>query len=334
MGRGNNNRKVVSKAEAKQRSKRRRKIINFRRILKYGADNFVRNAWLSLAATLIMTITLTIILLSVIANTVLTETVSTIREKVDMSIYMIPDLEPSTAAEIQKSFDDLSSVKKVTYVSSSEARDEIIANNRDNQDVREALKEAKNKTPSTFRVQLEDIDDTSELENFVQTNELVKTNINPDFPPSFASNRREAIDRISQTAKFIEKGGIVMALASALIAMLVVFNTIRMAIFNRRDEIYMMRLIGADPNFIRGPYLVEAMMNGVIAAAFSVGLCVLIANLLENKLVNYGVTMSETLQLLNYFWLVIFGAMALIGMIIGVISAALAVKKYLSEDYR
>ncbi len=327
-------RRVVPKAQAKQKSDRRRSVTNFRRILKYGADNFIRNAWLSLAATLIMTITLTIILLSVIANGVLTETVATIREKVDMSIYMVPELSPSTAAEIQSRLNQLENTKEVNYVSSIQARDELIANNRDNDDIKEALKEAKNKTPATFRVKLYNIDDTSELETFVDQDQLVKANINPDFEPSFASSRREAIVRIADTAKFIERVGVVAALASVGVAMLVVFNTIRMAIFNRRDEIYMMRLIGAEPNFIRGPYLVEAMMNGVIAAILAVAICVVGANIIQDSLVDYGVAMSGTLQFLNSFWFLVLAGLAFVGMVIGVISAALAVRKYLSEDYR
>jgi cell division transport system permease protein len=114
-----------------------------------------------------------------------------------------------------------------------------------------------------------------------------------------------------------------------VIAFLIIFNTIRMAIFNRHEEIYMMKLIGADKGFIRGPFIVEAIIYGILAAIFAGIILIGMLSVLREHLVDYGVEIESTYNLAQGYWPVFFLALLLVGIFIGTISSYLATRKYL-----
>ncbi len=320
--------KIKTKELRKQRYKKRRTLTLFR-IFKYGMSNFTRNAWLTIAATAVMTITLLIIFMTVAANNVMTETIDELKQKVDMSIYLKSDTSDEQGKELVAELRKLDSVKSASFVNSSETRDNFVQDNRHDTELLEALKEASNRSPAVLRVVVNDINDTSELQKFSKENKLLQESIDPAREPSFAGKRRDSIVSIGRAVTFGQRAGIVASLLFVIISSLIIFNTIRMAIFNRREEIYMMQLIGADKSFIRGPFIIEAMMYGVLAAiiATGVGLGILFA-LKDSKLSDY-VAISGTLNSSLGYWPLVFVAVAICGIIIGVISSSLATRRYL-----
>ena len=158
--------KMTSKQFA-QSKRKRRQWITFLRMCRYGVNNFSRNAWLTVAATAVMTITLLIVFSTLAARNTLITTVDDIKDKVDMSIYLKNDVKDEDVATIQKSLKDLSTVKSVSYVSPAKARDAFAKQNSQNSDALSALNEATNKFSGTLRVKLVDINDTKELATFV-----------------------------------------------------------------------------------------------------------------------------------------------------------------------
>lgn len=321
-------RKPSSKEIKKQRYKKRR-TLTMLRMFKYGSSNFMRNAWLTAAATAVMTITLLIIFVSVAANHVMTETIEELKEKVDMSIYLKPDTTEEQGKQLVKEVMRLPSVKSATFVSSSEMRDDFVQSNRNDPELLDALKEAANKSPAVLRVVVNDINDTSELQAFTKKNKLMQETIDENRDPSFAGKRRESIESIGRAVTFGQRAGLVASLIFVVISSLIIFNTIRMAIFNRREEIYMMQLIGADKSFIRGPFIIEAMMYGILAAiiATAIGMAILFG-LQDTKVADY-VNLTVTLDSAMHYWPLVFLGIVGCGLVIGVISSALATSRYL-----
>lgn len=321
-------RKLDAKAFAQQK-RHRRQWITFLRMCRYGVNNFSRNAWLTIAATAVMTITLLIVFVTLAARNVLVDTVAEIRDKVDMSIYVKNSATSEDVEEIKKGLENLSSVRRVSYVSPQEARENFAQQNKSNPGALDALNEATNEFPGTFRINPVDINKTDELRQFVETNETVKENIDPNRQPSFAGERRSAIENIGRWVGFAEKAGLVASILFVAISSLIVFNTIRMAIFNRKDEIQMMKLIGADRSFIRGPFVVEAVVYGFIAAIIATILGVILLFAAREPLLNYGVMVATTIDLVTvYIGFVLLG-MILLGTLIGIISSLLATRRYL-----
>ena len=312
-----------------QNKKTRRKWLTFVRMCRYGVNNFSRNLWLTVAATAVMTITLLIIFVTLAARQVLVDTVSTIKDRVDMSIYVKTDTTAEDASRIKAQIEQLSSVKSVTYISPQQARDNFANDNKADAQTLDALNEATNKLPGTFRVNITDINDPSQLDNFVKTNAIYKEHADPDRPASFSGERRSAIQNIGRWVQFAERAGIIASVVFIVISSLIVFNTIRMAIFNRKEEIQMMKLIGADRSFIRGPFIVEATVYGVIAAVLATILGVVGLYAAKDKLASYEVSVASTVNGVTMYIAFVLIGMILVGALIGVISSLLATRKYL-----
>lgn len=319
--------KMTSK-QFSQSKRKRRQWITFLRMCRYGVNNFSRNAWLTVAATAVMTITLLIVFATLAARNTLITTVDDIKDKVDMSIYLKNDVSKEDVKTIESDLKDLPTVRSVSYISPQKAREAFAEQNSKNPDALSALNEATNKFSGTLRVKLVDINDTKELATFVNTNKTVKDNIDPDREPSFAGERKSAIEGIAKGVVFADRVGLIATVIFVVISSLIVFNTIRMAIFNRRDEIEMMKLIGADRNFIRGPFIVEAVVYGFIAAILATIIGVSGLYWLKDRLIS-GVQVEPTLNFVMTYIGFVALAMIVIGALIGIISSLLATRRYL-----
>ena len=311
------------------RKRQRRQWLTFMRMCRYGINNFTRNAWLTIAATAVMTITLLIIFMTVSAQNILSNTVASIGSKVDMSIYLKTDTTIDQAQPIMKDLRKLSNVRKVSFISADTARSLTAEENKADNEVLDAISEATNRLPSTIRIQLHDVNDTSQLDRFIKTDKDLKDKLHETREPSFAGTRREAIQKIANWTVLAQRIGLVTSIIFVVISSLIIFNTIRMAIFSRKEEIQMMKLIGADKSFIRGPFIVEASVYGFIAALVATGLGMLVLQALDNKLGAAGVDVATTISTaITYIGFVLL-AMIVLGVIIGVTSSLLATRRYL-----
>ena len=151
-------------------------------------------------------------------------------------------------------------------------------------------------------------------------------------PTSYSGDRKKAIDRITQATAFFRKAGVVGVIVFATISMLIIFNTIRMAIFNRREELNIMRLLGASTWYIRGPFVVESILYGVIAGIISVAVCNLLFVVSSSA---FGASSLGLLDI-NYansyfsdnFWSILAVQLST-GILIGGVSSMIATRRYL-----
>lgn len=326
----------MAKNQKKQNSKvlmeqkrRRRKLLTLWRIVKYGANSFVRNAWLSVAATAVMTVTLVIIFGSLLMRMAITNTVDSLTEKIGVSIYLKQDVSNEDVSKMKKTIENLSSVKKVDFTSAKEARENYSMKNIEDEAIQAALIEASNEFFASFSVTLEDISNTSELENLVNTDKTIQANLHKSKEPTYKSNRKESIETLANSFSVVERIGLAAGILFVMISSLIIFNTIRMAIFNRREEIYMMKLIGANKSFISGPFLVESIICGILAACFASIIGFLVAQFASPKLENWGISLDGIVTSGVNYVLIIFPILILIGIAIGSISSWIAIRKYL-----
>ncbi len=311
------------------------KIRSTGRILKYGTASFVRNVWLSIAATLVMTVTLVILLVTVGASLVLSATAETIRQHIDITVYFAPltsseDLE--TMADILRADPN---VNTVTVSDSVAEYNKLLEDNRDNESLLATLEDEEmyqimlSATQAAIRIKVHNPEDLSSIRNIVDNTPLFQTTLDPTMEPTYNVNQTE-IKKINSWAAIAKNGGIILGIVFLVISVLVIFNTIRMAIFSRREEIYMMRLVGADTSFIRGPFLVEAQISSIIAGILASTIAFVAFKLLAPSLSAYGINVSTVATFIETNRLVIVYAVVIgIGILIGTISARLAMQKYL-----
>lgn len=305
------------------------------RIFKYGAIGFARNVWLSIASTLVMTITLIILFVTIIASAILSSTADTMREKIDITIYFKPTTSITTLGKMASTMSDDSNVKSVEVSTSEDEYNQFLKENASDEALMaalddEAMRELMISTmQATMRIKVYNIDDLSSIENIVNTNKTFLTTIDQEKPPTYDVNRAE-IETITSWANVARNGGIVLSIIFLAISILVIFNTIRMAIFSRREEIYMMKLVGADNGFIRGPFLIEAQICGLISGIIAATAGFFGFHIIAPRLENYGIDISTIHNILETSWLVVvFLVTITIGVLIGTISSSLAIHKYL-----
>lgn len=330
--------KKISKKGLKvmQKSRGHHPLRNEGRVVKYGAKGFMRNFWLSSAATVVMAITMIILFITIVASVILTNTAEMMRDKIDITIYLRPGTSDEVLAQLSDIISEDPNIKSVMVSNSAEEYDKFLAENSESSDITNIMDEdMKNlmisKMQATMRIKVFNIDDIESIKTIVETNPVFIEYLDTELAPTYDVNQTE-IATITSWARIARTGGIILAAVFLVVSILIVFSTIRMAIFSRREEIYMMKLVGADKNFIRGPFLVEAEICGLIAGIVAATASYFGFTFLAPKLSSYGIDVSaitnimESNQLILVFLVFIAG-----GLIIGRIASGLAVSKYLHK---
>jgi cell division transport system permease protein len=187
------------------------------------------------------------------------------------------------------------------------------------------------KMQATMRIKVYNVDNLDSVKTLVEESELFQKNLDTEMSPTYDVNRAE-IATITSWARIARTGGMILAVVFLVISVLIIFSTIRMAIFSRREEIYMMKLVGADRRFIRGPFLVEAEICGVIAGIIAATASYFGFMAMSTKLSDYGINVNTIESVLQSNQLIlVYLVFILVGVIIGRGSARLAVSKYLHK---
>ena len=194
MTKAKTRKKPVSSKEAVRIKQRRRGWLTFVRMCRYGINSFSRNAWLTVAATAVMSITLLIVFMTMSARQILLDTASNISKQADMSIYLKGDTPEKEINAIKSRIAKLDNVIGVKYVSAEEARDQQAKQYEDDPEALEAIKESSNEMSATLRVSVEDLNNQKSLENFIKTDKLYKKYKDPRQEPSFSGDRQQAHD--------------------------------------------------------------------------------------------------------------------------------------------
>lgn len=308
-----------------------RRWTTFWRIITTGIVNFIRNATLAVAAMAVMVVTLTIILFSLITNATFENTIQDITDKISVSAFLNDTTTDEQAKQLVKSLEQRPEVARVEYLDKAAALRAFVEQNRDNNpELEAAASQAGEPIPATIHIYPRDLNQVQQIQNFLTKPE--NQELQTSRSPSYNGNRKEAIDNITHATNVLRKIGIITVSVFAVICALIIFNTIQMAIFNRRDEITIMRLLGASTGYIRGPFVVESAIYGFLAAVISVLLInsaflaassALQASSLGLLDINYASQYFEA----HFFQLL--GLQIAIGIIIGTVSSIIATRRYL-----
>lgn len=335
-------RKLLKKAAKKglktmRRTKAVHPIREQGRIIKYGTKGFARNIWLSSAATVVMAITLVILFVTVVASVVLTNTAQMMRDKIDITIYFQPNTPEKTLQELSDIISEDKNIKSVVISTSEQEYDKFIEENAGSEEIINVLDDDMkalmiSKMQATMRIKVYDVENLDSIKELVEKNEVFAKNIDEEMAPTYDVNQAE-IATINSWARIARTGGMILAIVFLVISVLIIFSTIRMAIFSRREEIYMMKLVGADKRFIRGPFLVEAEICGLIAGIIAATASYFGFMFLAPRLSNYGINVETIMDILESNKLIlVYVAFIAIGVVIGRVSARLAVSKYLHKS--
>ena len=301
-----------------------------KRMIRSGFVNFWRNGFLSFSSIVVLTLSLLVIASLMFFSALSDRYMTDIKNKVDVNVYFALSAKEADILALKKTIESLPEVASVTYVSREQALAEFNRRHEDNTRILQGLQEiGTNPLPAALNIRAKEPSQYESVARFFEgKNALSKDGT--AFIESVNYNKNKVIiDRLGTIISVVEQVGFAISIILALVAVIISFNTIRITIYHARDEIKVMKLVGASNMFIRGPFVVSGMMAGFIAAVLTLIVLYPIAYYTSQVTSVF----SSDVTLLSYYIsnfvqvvVVVVGS----GVILGAVSSYLAVRRYLN----
>lgn len=303
--------------------------VTSKRVARYGLAGFVRNGFVSLAAVLIMTITLSVVAGLMMAGAALNSTLTQLTNTVDVTVYFTTDATQDQINDVQNSLKALPEVASVAYVSREQALADFKTRHQDDQLTMQALDElGDNPLGAALEVRAKQTSQYEAIAAYLTKQQTAGTGSGASIDKVNFYQNKTAIDRLTNIIDTSRRVGLGIAIVLALASLLISFNTIRLAIYTSRDEIGVMNLVGAGHWYVRGPFMIAGVLYGAVS-----GITVLL--LLYPVTLWLGPGSQRFLGTFNVFtyytnsfpiiFLIIMGS----GIALGALSSYLAVRRYL-----
>lgn len=294
------------------------------RTLKEALKNLFRNGWLSVATISILILSLYVVSVLFVVTHTVDNILKDVQEKVNVSVYFKPATLEEEIFKIKSDLQSNGSVKSVNYVSRDTALENFKRDNADEPIILQSLQEiGDNPLLASLVVKAKDVDQYQSIADYIN-NASYKDKIGRI---NYGRNK-EIIDKLNSVIATIRRVGISLGIIFAIISILITFNTIRITIYAQRREIEIMRLVGASNTFIRLPYIFEGIIYGILASIVSM----LVLFLTLKFITPYVSSVVPTENLVDFYtnnFFQIFGIQLLVGVLLGIFSSAIAMRKYL-----
>lgn len=303
---------------------------NTKRIIKSGFVNFWRNGVVSLSSILVMIVALFMIGSTILMTAFLNATLLELQDKIDVNVYFVTTADETDILAFKTSLETLPEVARVEYVSKDEALEAFKERHQNDELTLQALNElGDNPLRAVLNIKAHNPSQYDGIAGFLEQEEVLSSETGVGIIDKVNYNdNKVVIERLTKMTNGIERIGFALTVVLILISILITFNTIRLAIYTSREEIAVMRLVGANNQYIRGPFLVEGTLYGIVAALITLALFYPLTDWLKGATSGfYG-----GIDLFNYYvnnFNQIFLIIMVSGMLLGSVSSFLAVKRYL-----
>jgi cell division transport system permease protein len=301
----------------------------FKRVLVSGGKNFIRGGAVSAATVLIMTVTLSIIGLLIFLSALLTFTLNTIKDKVDVSVYFVTTASESAILSVKSQIEKLPQVANVTYTSASDALIAFRGRHATDQLTLQALDElGGNPLDASLEVRAKDPSEYESIVNFLEASPTLSSGGASLVDRINYSQNKDVINRLSLAIQATREVGFAVVILFAIASILIAFATVRLAIYVAKDEIAVMRLVGASNSYIQGPFIVTGIITGITAA-------IVVLLLLWPATWYAGmktVVWFGGFNIASYYadhFIIVFSIIMLSGIMLGAFASVLAIRRYL-----
>jgi cell division transport system permease protein len=302
--------------------------IAFKRVVRAGFVGFWRNAFVSAASIFVMTVALFVIGATMMVNTVLEVSLGQIQDKVDINVYFVTTAPQPDIDALQAALEALPEVKEVTFTSREDALAEFSEKHRNDSTIMQGLEElGENPLGASLAIRANDTAQYEGIAAFLEEKRAATDQQYPLIEDINFNKNQEAITTLTSIIDAVERSSAIAMIILVVAAVVITFNTIRLAIYTSREEISVMRLVGASNTFIRGPFLLQGVMYGVISGV--------LALLIMYPLVLWLGPATEVFFQFNIFnhfvsdFGRLFATLVGAGAVLGIISSLLATSRYL-----
>lgn len=300
-----------------------------RRMLQSGAKNFMRGGAVSAATVLIMTVTLFIIGFLFFLSALLSFTLSALKDKVDVSVYFVTTASEAEIFSVKAKLEALPQVANVSYTSADDALVAFRERHASDQLTLQALENLEsNPLDASLEIRAKDPSQYEAIVNFLEATPALSASGTSVIDRINYQQNKDVIDRLALAIRATREIGLAVVLIFALASVLIAFATIRLVIYTARDEIAVMRLVGASNAYIQGPFIVAGVITGLIAAFIVLFLFWPTTWYVGAKTAGW----LGGFDLASYYasnLLLLFVVLAGSGIVLGALASVLAARKYL-----
>lgn len=301
-------------------------MVTIYRILKFAWQGFWRNFWLSLATITIIILTLISVNFLIIINYVAESAVKSVNEKIDVSIYFKNDTLEKDIIEVKDYLSAHSKIKEIKYKSAQDALQDFRNKHKNDLTILESLEElGENPLGGTLIIKADSAKDYKSIEEIIDNSKYKDIITSRSF-----EDNENFINIINDISRRINNTGFIITALFVLIAILIVFNTIRMAIYTQREEIAIMKLVGANNSYITTPFLIESVMYALLGATLCLSILFPIFDFIQPFLTDFF--KGTEINVVNYYNenLFLFIGIELAGTIVlCIVSSYIAIRRYL-----
>jgi len=303
-------------------------ITSLKRIIRSGFVGFWRNAFVSLSAIFVITITLLVVGSMMLLGQLLDTSLVQIQNKVDINVYMVTTAQEESVMDLKKSLEALPDVAEVTYTSREQALAQFRERHRNDELTIQALEElGENPLGAALSVRAKQTSQYESIATFLDERRNAESPNAPVIDRINFNQNKEAIDKLTDIIGTVERSSYITMIVLIVSSILIAFNTIRLAIYTSREEIGVMRLVGASNMFIRGPFVLQGVMYGLISGILT--LLILYPVVLW---LGPGTEAFFSFNVFNYFvtnFGYLFVTLVGSGIVLGTVSSTLAIARYL-----
>lgn len=310
-----------------------------KRITRTGFVSFWRNGFLSFAAIVVLTLSLCSFGVMLFGSAFGNALIADVKDKIDINVYFALSAQEPDILALQKEINSLPEVASTTYVSSDAALAAFQTKWQDNSLIMQGLQEVgSNPFPASINIKAKEPGEYGGIANFLENKNPTDGSGTPIIDKVNYEENKVIIDRLGRIIPAVEKAGSILALVLVIVAIVIVFNTIRLIIFTAREEISVMKLVGASNVYVRGPFVVSGIMYGIASGLFTLLLMGVVSRWLDVFIIRVtGVQIAADFAPIvniswNYFsqnfgqiFILIMGA----GIILGGVSSYVAARRYL-----
>ena len=301
----------------------------FRRVFVGGTKNFVRSGAVSAATVVIMTVTLMIIGFLMFLSALLTTTLSQIQDKVDVSVYFTTSAAEGDILNLKDKLTSMSAVTTVTYTSRDQALQDFRTRHSNDQLTLNALNElGDNPLGASLAIKAKNPNQYQAIVNYISNDADLQSAGTSIIDHINYYENKSVIDRLTAAIQATEKGGLIVVIVFAIASIIIAIATVRLAIYSSRDEIAVMRLVGASNAYVRGPFLVAGIIAGVLSALLAL---IIFAPVTLYLGANYT-TWLGGFNVFTYYtsnFMQVFAVLVGSGILLGGFASYLAVRRYL-----
>ncbi len=301
----------------------------FKRMLVAGWKNFARGGAVSVATVLIMTVTLGIISSLIFLSALLTFTLNGLKDKVDVSVYFVTSASEQDILSVQNQIEKLPQVASVSYTSAADALAAFRSRHAADQLTLQALDElGGNPLDASLSIRAKDPTEYESIVSFLEASPVLSSSGTSIIDRINYQQNKQTIDRLTSAIQATREIGLAVVILFSIASILIAFATIRLSIYTAKEEVAVMRLVGASNAYIQGPFIVTGIITGVIAA--------FIVLLFLWPLTWYGGAKTSAwlggFNLADYYashLLLISGILLIAGIVLGAVASVLAIRRYL-----